>query len=187
VGDALGEPARGEVGDGRLVEEVFQRPKPQVVNYLAGYIEVVESIVNRERYLVNNSAKSRVLIGAAIRHEVEAFVFSGTCAVYCRPQAELLQEAHKIAPINPYAVSKASVARPGGCDLARPALGVAANARPARRAARARHRLRAAGDGFPAGALHRQSAPRTRLDVVARTRDADRGHGALAPRVDAFD
>lgn len=52
-----------------------------------------------------------MLIGAAIRHEVEAFVFSSTCAVYGLPQSGLLQEAHKIAPINPYAVSKASVER----------------------------------------------------------------------------
>jgi UDP-glucose-4-epimerase GalE len=104
-------PARGDVGDGRFVEEVFQRHKPQVVIHLAGYIEVGESVVNPERYLVNNSAKSRVLIGAAIRHKVEAFVFSSTCAVYGLPQSDLLQEAHKIAPINPYAVSKASVER----------------------------------------------------------------------------
>ncbi len=81
-----GDPARGDVGDGRLVEEIFQRHKPQVVIHLAGYIEVGESVVNPERYLVNNSAKSRVLIGAAIRHKVEAFVFSSTCAVYGLPQ-----------------------------------------------------------------------------------------------------
>ena len=106
-----GDLARGDVGDGRLVEEVFQRHKPQVVIHLAGYIEVGESVVNPERYLVNNSAKSRVLINAAIRHKVEAFVFSSTCAVYGMPQADLLEEGHKIAPINPYAVSKASVER----------------------------------------------------------------------------
>jgi UDP-glucose-4-epimerase GalE len=106
-----GDLARGDVGDGRLVEEVFQRHKPQVVIHLAGYIEVGESVANPERYLVNNSAKSRVLIGAAIRHKVEAFVFSSTCAVYGLPQTELLAESHRIAPINPYASSKASVER----------------------------------------------------------------------------
>ena len=102
---------RGDVGDARLVEEVFRRYKPQVVMHLAGYIEVGESVANPERYLVNNSAKSRVLIGASLRHKVEAFVFSSTCAVYGLPQGELLREDHKIAPINPYAVSKASVER----------------------------------------------------------------------------
>jgi UDP-glucose-4-epimerase GalE len=106
-----GDLARGDIGDGRFVEEVFQRHKPQVVIHLAGYIEVGESVVHPERYLVNNSAKSRVLISAAIRHKVEAFVFSSTCAVYGVPQADLLQEAHKVAPVNPYGASKASVER----------------------------------------------------------------------------
>lgn len=103
--------ARGDVGDGRFVEEVFVRHRPQVVIHLAGYIEVGESVAHPERYLVNNSAKSGVLISAALRHKVEAFVFSSTCAVYGLPQSEQLAEDHRIAPINPYAVSKASVER----------------------------------------------------------------------------
>ena len=102
---------RGDVGDSRFVEAVFLRHKPRVVIHLAGYIEVGESIAHPERYLANNAAKSRVLIGAAIRHKVDAFVFSSTCAVYGLPQSELLAEVHRIAPINPYAASKASVER----------------------------------------------------------------------------
>jgi UDP-glucose-4-epimerase GalE len=102
---------RGDVGDSRFVEAVFLRHKPRVVIHLAGYIEVGESIAHPERYLANNAAKSRVLIGAAIRHKVDAFVFSSTCAVYGLPQSELLAEEHRIAPINPYAASKASVER----------------------------------------------------------------------------
>lgn len=102
---------RGDVGDSRFVEAVFLRHKPRVVIHLAGYIEVGESIAHPERYLANNAAKSRVLIGAAIRHNVDAFVFSSTCAVYGLPQSELLAEEHRIAPINPYAASKASVER----------------------------------------------------------------------------
>ena len=111
--------ARGDVGDGRFVEEVFVRHKPQVVIHLAGYIEVGESVANPERYLVNNSAKSHVLISAALRHKVEAFVFSSTCAVYGLPQSERLAEAHRIAPINPYAVSKQRRTRPLSGGVAR--------------------------------------------------------------------
>jgi len=102
---------RGDVGDSRFVEAVFLRHKPRVVIHLAGYIEVGESVAHPERYLVNNAAKSRVLISAAVRHKVEAFVFSSTCAVYGLPQSERLAEDHRIAPINPYAASKASVER----------------------------------------------------------------------------
>ena len=102
---------RGDVGDGRLVEEIFLRHRPRVVIHLAGYIEVGESVARPERYLANNAAKSRVLINAAIRHKVDAFVFSSTCAVYGLPQADQLSEEHRIAPINPYASSKVSVER----------------------------------------------------------------------------
>jgi UDP-glucose-4-epimerase GalE len=102
---------RGDVGDGRFVEELFLRHRPRVVIHLAGYIEVGESVAKPERYLSNNAAKSHVLIGAAIRHGVEAFVFSSTCAVYGVPQSDQLTETHRLAPINPYASSKASVER----------------------------------------------------------------------------
>src|SRR5690606_14116434 len=37
------------------------------------------------------------------------FVFSSSCSVYGMPQTEQLDEAHPIAPLNPYAESKAQV------------------------------------------------------------------------------
>ena len=79
--------------------------------HLAGYIEVGESVNQPERYLHNNAAKSDILIEAALRHGVEALVFSSTCAVYGLPQTDLLAETHRIAPISPYAESKARVER----------------------------------------------------------------------------
>ena len=48
---------RGDVGDGRFVEDVFLRHKPQIVIHLAGYIEVGELVARPERYLSNNAAK----------------------------------------------------------------------------------------------------------------------------------
>ena len=102
---------RGDVGDVRFVEEVFLRHRPRVVIHLAGYIEVGESVAHPERYHSNNAAKSAVLINAAIRHKIDAFVFSSTCAVYGLPQSDRLSEDHRIAPINPYAASKANVER----------------------------------------------------------------------------
>ena len=79
--------------------------------HLAGYIEVGESVKQPERYLHNNAAKSDALIEAALRHGVDALVFSSTCAVYGLPQTDLLAETHRIAPISPYAESKARVER----------------------------------------------------------------------------
>ena len=100
---------RGDIGDATRLDEVFARYRPHAVVHLAGYIEVGESVRQPERYLHNNAAKSRTLIDATLRHDVETLVFSSTCAVYGLPQSELLDEGHAIAPMSPYAESKARV------------------------------------------------------------------------------
>ena len=99
----------GDIGSADRLEEVFTRHKPRAIVHLAGYIEVGESMSQPERYLHNNVAKSEVLIEAAVRHGVEAFVFSSSCAVYGMPQTDQLDETHRIAPLSPYAESKARV------------------------------------------------------------------------------
>ncbi len=100
---------KGDIGDKARLDEVFARHRPRAVIHLAGYIEVGESARQPERYLYNNVTKSYALIDAALRHDIEAFVFSSTCAVYGVPQTDLLTETHPIAPLSPYAESKAKV------------------------------------------------------------------------------
>jgi len=102
---------RGDIGDAERLREVFAKYRPHGVVHLAGYIEVGESVQQPERYLYNNATKTDFLIAAALREGVEAFVFSSSCAVYGLPQSEYLAETHQIAPINPYADSKARVER----------------------------------------------------------------------------
>ncbi len=99
----------GDIGDAARLEEVFARHKPRAIVHMAGYIEVGESVRQSARYLHNNATKSEVLIAAAVRQGVDAFVFSSSCAVYGMPQTEQLDETHRIAPLNPYADSKARV------------------------------------------------------------------------------
>jgi UDP-glucose-4-epimerase GalE len=101
----------GDIGDAQRLQEVFAKHRPRGVVHLAGYIEVGESVQLPERYLYNNAVKTDFLIAAAVRAGVEAFVFSSSCAVYGLPQSEFLAETHQIAPINPYAESKARVER----------------------------------------------------------------------------
>jgi len=100
---------RGDIGDAARLDEVFARHKPRAIIHMAGYIEVGESVRQPERYIQNNATKSVVLVEAALRHGIEAFVFSSTCAVYGLPQSDLLDENHPIAPLSPYAASKATV------------------------------------------------------------------------------
>jgi UDP-glucose-4-epimerase GalE len=102
---------RGDIGDASRLQEVFTKHRPRGVVHLAGYIEVGESVQLPERYLHNNATKTDFLIAASVRNGVEAFVFSSSCAVYGLPHSEFLAETHQIAPINPYAESKARVER----------------------------------------------------------------------------
>jgi UDP-glucose 4-epimerase len=102
---------RGDIGDAVRLDDVLSRHRASAVIHLAGYIEVGESVNQPERYLHNNAAKSDILIEAALRHGVDALVFSSSCAVYGLPQTDLLAESHRIAPISPYAESKARVER----------------------------------------------------------------------------
>ena len=102
---------QGDIGDAARLDEVFNQHRPGAVIHLAGYIEVGESVHQPERYLHNNATKSDVLIEAALKHGVEALVFSSSCAVYGLPQTEFLAETHPIVPISPYAESKARVER----------------------------------------------------------------------------
>jgi UDP-glucose-4-epimerase GalE len=96
----------GDVGDAELLEAAFKNYRPRAVVHLAGYIEVGESVRCPIRYLDNNVRKSQVLIDASLRHGVEAFVFSSTCAVYGATSSDAINESHPIAPLNPYAESK---------------------------------------------------------------------------------
>lgn len=100
---------RGDIGCADRLEQVFARYKPRAIVHMAGYIEVGESVRRPDLYLHNNATKSETLVAAALRHDVGAFVFSSTCAVYGLPQTEQLDERHRIAPLNPYAESKARV------------------------------------------------------------------------------
>lgn len=102
---------RGDIGDAARLDDVLTRHRPQAVIHLAGYIEVGESVRQPERYLHNNATKTDTLIEAALRHGIGALVFSSSCAVYGLPQTDLLAETHSIAPISPYAESKARVER----------------------------------------------------------------------------
>jgi len=102
---------QGDIGDAQRLDEAFRHHRPRAVIHLAGYIEVGESVKQPERYLHNNATKTDTLIEASLRHGVEALVFSSSCAVYGLPQTDLLAEGHPIAPISPYAESKARVER----------------------------------------------------------------------------
>jgi UDP-glucose 4-epimerase len=57
-------------------------------------------------YYLNNTAKSRSLIAAAIEAGVKHFIFSSTAAVYGNPEENPVSESARLQPMSPYGSSK---------------------------------------------------------------------------------
>jgi UDP-glucose 4-epimerase len=67
---------------------------------------VPESVEDPLKYYHNNTAKTRVLLEAAVKAKVKHFIFSSTAATYGIPERSPVGEDCPQRPINPYGMSK---------------------------------------------------------------------------------
>ncbi|MEP2726931.1 UDP-glucose 4-epimerase GalE [Roseibium sp.] len=96
----------GDIEDADLLAQIFESQGIKAVMHFAGSIVVPESVENPLKYYHNNTAKSRVLIDAAVAHGVPHIIFSSTAATYGVPNVERVSEDCPQVPINPYGWSK---------------------------------------------------------------------------------
>ncbi|ANY18564.1 UDP-glucose 4-epimerase [Tsuneonella dongtanensis] len=96
----------GDIEDAELLARIFESQGTRAVMHFAGSIVVPESVENPLKYYHNNTAKSRVLIDAAVTAGVPHFIFSSTAATYGVPDVERVSEDCPQVPINPYGWSK---------------------------------------------------------------------------------
>ncbi|MGV8839083.1 MAG: UDP-glucose 4-epimerase GalE, partial [Bauldia sp.] len=96
----------GDVGDQKLLAELIRTREIDAVMHFAGSVVVPESVAKPLRYYLNNTAKSRTLIEAAVQGGVKNFVFSSTAAVYGPDVAQPVVEGAETAPVTPYGRSK---------------------------------------------------------------------------------
>ncbi len=96
----------GDIGDESLLDRVLAEYRIDAILHFAGSIVVPESVEDPLGYYLNNTAKSRTLIEAAVRHGVRHFIFSSTAAVYGTPERSPVPETAPKAPISPYGSSK---------------------------------------------------------------------------------
>ncbi len=77
------------------------------VVHAAAYISVEESIVEPEKYLINNSVNTYTLCKyiSEINNEPH-LVYISTAAVYGKPKQKLVSEDHPLEPLSPYGLSK---------------------------------------------------------------------------------
>ena len=97
---------RGDIADRALVSRLIAQYGIGAIMHFAGSVVVPESVAKPLKYYENNTAKSRLLIEAAVDGGVRHFIFSSTAATYGIPDAVPVREDARTEPINPYGWSK---------------------------------------------------------------------------------
>jgi UDP-glucose 4-epimerase len=96
----------GDIADKELLKQIFATHNISAVMHFASFIEVAESVKNPAKYYQNNVAKLLTLLDVMVECDIKQFIFSSSAAVYGEPQYNPINEAHPLAPINPYGRSK---------------------------------------------------------------------------------
>ncbi len=96
----------GDISDETLVAQIIADEKIGAIMHFAGSVVVPESVSDPLKYYHNNTAKSRSLIGSAVKGGVRHFIFSSTAATYGIPDETPVREDMPTVPINPYGMSK---------------------------------------------------------------------------------
>jgi len=97
--------------DLKLLDQVFKEEKPQAVIHFAAYIEAGESVINPQKFFLNNVGGSLNLFKAMLENQVLKIIFSSTAAVYGRFVKIPISEEEIERPENAYGESKLIVER----------------------------------------------------------------------------
>jgi len=96
----------GDIADEALVARLIREHAVEAIIHFAGSVVAPESVSDPLGYYLNNTAKSRALMAAAIANGVKQFIFSSTAAVYGMAEVMPVTEETPVRPISPYGSSK---------------------------------------------------------------------------------
>lgn len=101
----------GNMGDPQILDKVFTENKIDLVMHFGAFKAAGESVIDPEKYYLNNVGNTLRLLESMKKHGVKNLVFSSTAAVYGDPQYNPIDEKHPTIPINPYGMTKLVVER----------------------------------------------------------------------------
>jgi UDP-arabinose 4-epimerase len=101
----------GDIADRHKVAETIRQYRPEAVIHFAAFAYVGESVTDPGKYYSNNVAGTISLLEAMRAEDVDAIVFSSTCATYGTPETLPIDEDAPQRPINPYGASKLMIER----------------------------------------------------------------------------
>lgn len=99
----------GDIRDKDFLGRVFEEFAPDAVIHFAGLKSVGESVENPLSYYDVNVSGSQVLLEVMQAHGCRRIVFSSSATVYGEPHYLPYDEAHPVAPVNPYGRTKLMV------------------------------------------------------------------------------
>lgn len=97
---------RGDIRESQFLKSTMQRYSVDTVIHLAGLKAVGESVAHPLEYYENNIQGTLSLLRAMSEQGIKNLVFSSSATVYGDPQYLPIDEAHPIAPTNPYGRTK---------------------------------------------------------------------------------
>lgn len=96
----------GDLANINQLRLVFSQYPITAVMHFAANAYVGESVVNPQKYYINNVRNTLNLLQVMLEFGVKYFIFSSTCATYGMPMELPLTEKHDQNPINPYGRTK---------------------------------------------------------------------------------
>ncbi|WP_448821866.1 UDP-glucose 4-epimerase GalE [Cetobacterium sp.] len=98
---------RGDIRDISSFENIFKENEIDAVMNFAGYIKVGESVLNPNKYYLNNTYGVMNIVEVMKKYNVKNIIFSSTAAVYGEVKCDgMVYEDYPTNPINPYGASK---------------------------------------------------------------------------------
>src|ERR1051325_11049782 len=73
---------QGNVGDRRVLEDVFHRHGVAALMHFAAFALVAEAVATPAKYLANNVVAGRALLDATLAAGVRRVIFSSSCTIY---------------------------------------------------------------------------------------------------------
>ncbi|MDQ6692915.1 MAG: UDP-glucose 4-epimerase GalE [Chloroflexota bacterium] len=100
----------GSTGDPDLLDSLLSEERPAAVIHFAAHKAPGESMEQPGKYFGNNVTNTLSLLDAMVRHGINRFVFSSTCAIFGQPaNVPVSEENNPTSPESPYGESKLMV------------------------------------------------------------------------------
>jgi len=100
---------KGDIGDDKLVKDIFRKERPDFVVHFAAESFVDRSISEPKIFVKTNVLGTQVLLEAARIYGLKKFLFVSTDEAYGSIKKGKFKETDPLNPSSPYSASKASV------------------------------------------------------------------------------